>query len=79
MSVWNRLNLRRLAASCDGSRAAVYCNVIRVAQRASHTSRNAAHLVYFGAVFVEGHGVYALAGGVLLLIGVVGFAFGEDV
>lgn len=29
------------------------------------------HLIYFGSVFVEGHGVYAWAGGVLLILGVM--------
>lgn len=37
---------------------------------ALHEGHNWAHLAYFGAVFVEGHGVYSTMGGVLLLIGV---------
>lgn len=40
------------------------------------------HVVYFGAVFIEAHGVYAYAGGALLLFTVVDYVFhlhiGED-
>lgn len=33
------------------------------------------HALYFGAVFVEGHGVYAMAGGMLLLLTVANWFF----
>lgn len=36
-----------------------------------HEGHNFAHLMYFGAVFIEGHGFYAAMGLVLLVIGVV--------
>ena len=35
-----------------------------------HKVAERAHLVYFGAVFVEGHGWYAMSAGVCLLLGV---------
>jgi len=44
-----------------------------------HDGHRYAHLGYFAAVFVEGHGVYATLGGVLLVIGVLMLFFtGED-
>ncbi len=36
-------------------------------------SHKFAHLVYYGAVAVEGHGVYAVAGGALLLFTCLAF------
>ena len=42
-------------------------------------SREYAHLVYFGAVFFEGHGVYSAMGGVLLLLGTLAVLVGEHV
>ena len=40
-------------------------------------THGSAHLAYFGAVFVEGHGMYATMGGVLLALGIVAFLFGK--
>ncbi len=34
-------------------------------------THHAVHLGYFAAVFVEGHGVYASFGGLLLVMGVI--------
>lgn len=48
-----------------------HCKVTRV-------SREYCHLVYFGAVFIEGHGIYSIAGGVLLVFGVLGVIAGEE-
>jgi hypothetical protein len=42
-------------------------------------SREYCHLIYFGAVFIEGHGVYSYTGGVLLIFGLIGAIAGEDV
>lgn len=36
-----------------------------------HDGHAWAHLAYFGAVFVEGHGIYASMGGILLVIGLL--------
>lgn len=36
-----------------------------------HDGHRYAHLAYFGAVFVEGHGIYATMGGVLLVTGLL--------
>lgn len=41
------------------------------------TVHGLAHLLYFGAVFVEGHGLYALMGGVLLALGLAAVLFQE--
>lgn len=54
--------------------------VIGVAHtRVVKVSREYCHLFYFGAVFIEGHGVYSYAGGVLLVFGLLGAIAGEDV
>lgn len=42
-----------------------------------HPSHEYTHLVYFAAVFLEGHGVYATAGGALFLIGALLLFFKE--
>ncbi len=42
-----------------------------------HPGHEYAHLAYFAAVFIEGHGVYASMGGLLLLIGVALIFFKE--
>lgn len=42
-------------------------------------SRDYCHLVYFGAVFIEGHGVYSCVGGILLAFGILGMFAGEEV
>lgn len=34
---------------------------------AFHTSHGVAHIAYFCAVMAEGHGIYALAGGVMVV------------
>jgi hypothetical protein len=41
--------------------------------------REYCHMIYFGAVFIEGHGVYSLAGGALLIFSLIGAIAGEDV
>lgn len=38
-----------------------------------------AHFTYFSAVFMEGHGLYSLAGGGLAALMLVGFLLGEEV
>ena len=43
-----------------------------------HTGHNTAHLFYFAAVAVEGHGVYAAAAGVLFIVTVAGWFLGEE-
>jgi hypothetical protein len=35
--------------------------------KAFHTSHGCAHIAYFVAVLVEGHGMYALIGGVMVI------------
>lgn len=47
--------------------------------RVVRVSREYCHMFYFGAVFIEGHGVYSYAGGVLLVFSVFGMIAGEDV
>jgi hypothetical protein len=42
-----------------------------------HEGHHYVHLVYFAAVAVEGHGVYSMAGGALLIIGVVAILIGD--
>lgn len=42
-------------------------------------SREYCHLLYFGAVFMEGHGFYSYCGGLLLAFGLLGMVAGEDV
>ena len=43
-----------------------------------HKSRGVAHLVYFAALYLEGHGVYAKVGGLLLVVGVISMFGGDD-
>ena len=44
-----------------------------------HKGHSYAHLVYFGAVFVEGHGLYGSMGEILLIFGVLSiFATGSE-
>lgn len=38
------------------------------AHKTLHSTFHGTHALYFGAVFIEGHGVYAVAGGALLLM-----------
>lgn len=40
-----------------------------------HDGREYAHLLYFAAVFIEGHGVYATMGGMLLALGAAALFF----
>jgi hypothetical protein len=40
-----------------------------------HDGREYAHLLYFAAVFVEGHGMYATMGGALLVLGAAALFF----
>lgn len=42
------------------------------AQKVFHTGHGLLHLIYFAGVAVEGHGIYAMAGGGLFIMGVVG-------
>lgn len=42
-------------------------------------SREYCHLVYFGGVFVEGHGVYSYAAGTLFILSIIGLAAGEEI
>lgn len=42
-------------------------------------SREYCHMFYFGAVFIEGHGLYSYAGGALLMFGFIGMIAGEEV
>lgn len=42
-------------------------------------SRDYCHLVYFGGVFLEGHGVYSYSAGVLFIFSVIALAAGEAV
>jgi len=42
-----------------------------------HVGHGTGHLVYFGAVFMEGHGIYATMGGFLLITSLLGIALGE--
>ena len=46
------------------------------ARKLFHACHGATHLVYFAAVYVEGHGLYAATGGALLILGVVGIFMG---
>jgi len=52
--------------------------LIEKARPKVHVGHNVAHLLYFGAVFVEGHGLYATMGGVLLIVGAVAMFVGEE-
>ena len=42
-----------------------------------HDGQSYAHLLYFAAVFVEGHGIYASMGGLLLVMGALALFFRE--
>jgi hypothetical protein len=42
-------------------------------------SRDYCHLVYFGGVFCEGHGIYSYSAGVLFLFSVIALVAGEDI
>jgi hypothetical protein len=42
------------------------------ARHAFHTGHGLMHLVYFGFVWAEGHGMYAAMGGALLIAGIAG-------
>lgn len=44
-----------------------------------HAGHTTAHLTYFGAVWVQGHGMYSMMGGALLVFGIVGVILKEDV
>ena len=45
----------------------------------AHVGREYAHLAYFGAVFIDGSGVYAILGAVLFCFGILALANGEQV
>lgn len=48
--------------------AKLYCKLSKVAHTHSfHTSHGLAHIAYFIAVVAEGHGVYAIAGGIMVV------------
>lgn len=46
-------------------------------RKSFHTGHGLLHLGYFGAVWQEGHGLYAALGGSLLLFGVIQLLLGE--
>lgn len=46
-------------------------------RRAFHSLHGFTHLAYFGAVWVEGHGMYAMTGGALLIFGVFALVMGD--
>lgn len=43
-----------------------------------HRYHLSTHLVYFAFVFIEGHGMYATMGGVLLVSGIAAMVMGEE-
>lgn len=52
---------RRTAITLKGLKESVRVRY----DRALHKSESVLHMLYCGAVFVEGHGMYAMAGGAL--------------
>lgn len=46
--------------------------------RLFHAGEHVAHSIYFLAVAIEGHGVYATMGGVLFFMTVLGVVLGEE-
>lgn len=43
-----------------------------------HTTHNAAHVLYFIAVVTEGHGLYAIVGGVMVVLSFITVVSKED-
>lgn len=46
-------------------------------RKAFHSAHGLTHLAYFGAVWLEGHGIYAATGGALLIMGMFGMMMGD--
>lgn len=46
--------------------------------RTLHHVEHGMHSVYFGAVALEGHGIYAMAGGILFLLVIANYFFHYD-
>jgi hypothetical protein len=46
------------------------------AHKAAHVTNHGFHLAYLGAVFIEGHGLYASAAGLLFVTVVISLFFG---
>lgn len=53
---------------------AIYCSRYDLL----HEGTKTAHLIYFGSVFFEGHGVYSSMGGILFLLGAAAVIFHEE-
>ncbi len=50
----------------------------QIAMKYYHQFEKYGHLGYFGVLFVEGHTIYAMIGGGLFVVGVVGLLLGEE-
>lgn len=82
-------NIRTLGAGSASRRAFSLLGVINMEKfskvkdfahgRVIHAARHYCHLIYFGLVFFEGHGLYAIMGAVLFVISVPAVFFGEEV
>jgi hypothetical protein len=46
--------------------------------KAFHTSHGVAHVAYFVAVLAEGHGMYAMIGGVMVVFSLVTVVTSDD-
>lgn len=75
--------IKALPAMARLKLAAIHAKVVSLRHHQPHwlhDGHECAHLAYFAAVFIEGHGVYASMGGVLLILGVFMMFFrGGDV